>query len=141
MKTPFRLSDDELRLIQLFRALDSEPQRGGLLERLARDLFATRYPGRSVYDFMPQACGIDPGTVIKSALEATGDPAAALLGTSARDDAQLIPQFAVAAAEAALDEGEDFDHDESALRGYLEAWRWELVWAIRRQKQAEDLAS
>ncbi|MEP7314538.1 MAG: hypothetical protein ABI859_18285 [Pseudomonadota bacterium] len=144
MNTPIRLSDDELRLIQLFRALDSDVERHDLLERLGRTLLDARLPGRSVYDFMPQACGIEPSGsigdpssvahVIHAALEATGTPATTLLGSSARDDADLVPQFAIAAQEAAQKQGGTFEHDESAVREYLEAWRWELVWAIRRQR-------
>jgi hypothetical protein len=57
-----------------------------------------------------------------------------VLGSSARDDADVVPQFSIAAQQAARDQGGSFEHDESAVREYLEAWRWELVWAIRRHR-------
>jgi len=144
MNTPIHLSDDELRLIQLFRALDSETERNELLETLGRTLLDARLPGRSVYEFMPQACGIEPGSiadplsaahVIHAALEATGTPLTTLLGSSNRDDAAVVPQFTVAAQQAAQERGANFDHDESDVREYLEAWRWELIWAIRRRRR------
>jgi hypothetical protein len=145
MNTAIHLSDDELRLIQLFRALDSETERNELLEKLGRTLLDVRLPGRSVYEFMPQACGIapdgaiaDPSSaahVIHVALEATGAPLTTLLGSSSRDDAAVVPLFAVAAQQAAQEQGATFDHDESDVRDYLEAWRWELIWAIRRRRR------
>jgi hypothetical protein len=146
-------SDDEVRLISLFRALPSPHSRGEVLQSIASQLLEELLPDSTVYDFMPDAAGFEPrgdiytpGTsahIIFCAAEATGDPAAVLLGPSDCDATEAVPRFAAGASAEALEQGSWFRFDEAFAREYIAAWRMEIVRALvekRRNARSSDEA-
>lgn len=136
-----RLSDDEMRLIVLFRSLASEVERNETLHKLGVRLFGRHFPDTTVYDFMPEAAGIEPSSsrfdtwtlsyVLYCAIEETGCPLETLFGSSCWDEEQAIPRFIYGAQSAAAKHGGFFVHyDEDFAREYISEWRWELLDAI-----------
>ena len=142
------ISDDEFRLVSLYRALSSAHARSDLLRAMTSQLLEELLPGRSVYDFMPDAAGFEPrgdiltpGTsahIIFCGAEATGDPDAVLTGASDWDSTEAVPRFAAGASAEATEQGSWFKFNEAFAREYIEAWRQEIVCALIDKRRALD---
>lgn len=142
------VTDDEQRLLSLFRSLASEHDRSHLLESLTTKLLDELLPDRSVYDFMPEAAGIEPkgdvhdassiAHVVYCGITETGDPLETLMGSSARDESEAIPRFSYGADMAATTQGSFFNYRSDCAREYIHAWRWEIVSAIARKRREVD---
>ena len=138
------ISDDERRLVFLFRSLASEHERSDLLESLTASLLEKLFPDATLYDFMPTAAGIEPtgsiydtssiAHILYCGIEETGDPAV-LMGSSHWDEEEAIPRFAYGADRVATEQGSFFNYREDFAREYLQAWRWEIVGAIASQSR------
>lgn len=139
------ISDDERRLLSLFRSLSSEHDRSHLLQSLTSQLLEELFPDRSVYDFMPHAAGIEPkgnvddtssiAHIIYCGINATGDPSETLMGSSASDEGEAIASFAHGASNAATMQGSFFTYDSTFARDYIREWRWDIVTAIARKRR------
>lgn len=139
------ISDDERRLVCLFRSLASEHERSDLLQSLMAGLLEKLLPDATVYDFMPSAAGIEPtgsiydtssiAHILYCGIEETGDPSAVLMGSSRWDEEEAIPRFAYGADQVATEQGSFFNYREEFAREYLQAWRWEIVDAIASQSR------
>jgi hypothetical protein len=153
---PFRCSsDDERRLLVLFRSLESDHERSEILEEIAEGLMKLHFPDASTADFMPKADGLVPDGEIGEpwssrnnvweAIEAAGDSRTYLLGSSAWDREHVVPLF-LARALRQIDEGFSWYRipDEAFLGDYLTTWRWSIVnqladaAATARQSQDDD---
>lgn len=143
MNSKSDLSDDEERLLTLFRALPSCHERSEVLQRITGDLMERFLPNYSVYDFMPDAAGIkptgsrsDPSSMrylIYNGIQETGEPTETLLGTADHDEGYHVSLFAYGASQIGLDQGCCFNFDEEFARKYIWVWRWEIVWAIKKE--------
>lgn len=140
------MTDDERRLLSLFRSIPTSAGRGDLLSELCRTLLEHYYPGKTVYDFMPDAAGIEPrgsihdphsmAYIICSAAQELGDPDYVLTGSDAFDAEEAIPRFAYGSAKAASEQGNLATWGIEFAATYIRGWRWELVQAIRERANA-----
>lgn len=134
-------TDDEKRLMALFRALESDGERSVLLEEIASKLLARHFPDKDVSDFMPSMDGLSPSgdlwdrgssrNAVWMALDAVGDPRECLLGSSAFDEVEAVPRF-LAGAERDIAQGVHWYRtpDADFLAEYLDQWRWTIVDAL-----------
>jgi hypothetical protein len=147
-----RITDDEARLLRLFRCLSSA-ERSDVMQDVGHRAMKERLPDKSIYALMPEAAGMEPegeeymyevssvSYVIYSGMEETGGPSEYLLGASDWDEEEAIPRFVYGAGKAALEQGRFFNYDAEFAREYLRAWRWEIVWACEKGKRKADDAT
>lgn len=143
------ISEDELRLLRLFRCLPPTKQSDVLVD-VASKAIEECFPGKGIYDFMPDADGVRPikkedfhseysiSHIIYCGIQETGDPEAYLLGSSHWDEEEAIPRFAEGAGKAALEQGSSSNYDKAFAREYIKDWRNEIVFACIRAKEEED---
>ena len=141
------LSDDEERLVRLFRCAEPN-ERSEILADLA-SLLCDRYLPESLP--MPAACGIEPkgwdsandpesvAYVVAQGIDAAGGQEM-LFHSSDGDEEHAVPSFAAAAQGAALEQGSFFDFDTTFAREYLREWRFAVVSAIEQASEAVSRA-
>lgn len=135
------MTDDELRLLSLFRSIPTTAGRSDFLSELCRNLLEHYYPDKTIYDFMPDDAGIEPrgsihdpysmAYIVYSAAQELGDPDDVLTGSDAFDTEEAIPRFAYGAEKAASEQGNLATWGGKFAATYIREWRWELVRAIR----------
>jgi hypothetical protein len=141
------ISDDEARLLALYRALHTNHERDELLRNLTNQRFFQHFPEGTVYDHMPCAGGVEPSGhvhdryslshILYSGIEETGEPSETLFGTSTWDKDYAIPRFAAGATAAASYQGSLYNYGVDFAEEYIPAWRWEIVGAIQAASRAE----
>jgi hypothetical protein len=140
------MTDDERRLLSLFRSIPTTTGRSGLLSELCMSLLEHYHPGKTIYDFMPDDAGIEPGGsihdpysmayIVYSAAQELGDPDDVLTGSDAFDTEEAIPRFAYGAEKAASEQGNLAMWDIKFSARYISGWRWEIVRSIRESAAA-----
>jgi hypothetical protein len=140
------ISDDEARLLALYRSLPTDHERDELLRELTSQLFCAYFPDGTVYDHMPYAGGVEPrghvhdryslSHILYCGIEETGEPYETLFGTSTWDKAYAIPRFAAGATAAASYQGSLYNYGVDFAEEYIPAWRWEIVGAIQAASRA-----